>query len=142
MMTRANIFLDFVDGVVGIATKLPGTAGLAAGILGAALDALDLFNCTGPVAIDNVIYVQADLNKMDQNQKICDTKPYSFEKTGSCLITSLGGNSSYTVKYCLEALDPKPAAKENGAANLFPFSLLSFAGFGVALLYGSYELLV
>lgn len=140
METRADIFLDFVDGVVGIATKLPGAAGVAAGLLGAALEALDLFNCTGPVAVDNVIYAQADLNKMDQNQKICDTKPYSFEKTGSCFVTSLGGNSSYTVKYCLEALDPRP--EKGAAANLVPFSYLSFAGFSVAVLFGSYGFLV
>jgi hypothetical protein len=98
-------------------------------------------DCTGPVALGNVIYAQDDLNKMDQDQKICDTKPYSFEKPGACSITSLGGNSSYTVKYCLQALDPKPAEK-GAAANLVPFSFLSFAAFGVAVLFGSYELLV
>jgi hypothetical protein len=116
---------------VTIAATFPGPQALPAKLLGIVLGFLDPTNCTGPVVLGNIIYPKNDLKNMDQNQKVCDTKTYSIEKPGVCGLVTLSGNSSYSVKYCLEALDPKSSA----AANLVPSSLFSFAGLGVALLF-------
>jgi hypothetical protein len=135
--TGADDFSDIVNGIVTVAAAFPGPQALPATLLGLALSYFDPFNCTGPVAVGNVIYPQNDLNNMNQNQKTCDSRTYSYEPPKMCGYR----NSSYTVKYCLERLDPKPASG-SAAVSFVPYSFLSFAALGVALLCGSYGLLV
>jgi hypothetical protein len=133
----ADMFSDIVNGIVTVAAAVPGPQAPAARLLGLALSFLDPFNCTGPVAVGNVIYAQNDLNNMNQNQKTCDSQTYSYDTPNMCGFR----NSSYTVKYCLERLDPKPASG-SAAASFVPYSSTSFAALGVALLCGSYGLLM
>jgi hypothetical protein len=128
-------FLEIVQGIVTVAAAVPGPQAPAAKLIGLALSLIgDPFNCTGPVAVSNVIYTQDTLNKMDQNQKDCDQQTYSYETPLTCGLH----NSSYTVKWCLERLDPKSSA----AASLALSSSPSFACLSVALLFGVYGLLM
>jgi hypothetical protein len=128
-------FLEIVQGIVTVAAAVPGPQAPAAKLISLALSLIgDPFNCTGPVAVSNVIYTQDTLNKMDQNQKDCDQQTYSYETPLTCGLH----NSSYTVKWCLERLDPKSSA----AASLALSSSPSFACLSVALLFGIYGLLM
>jgi hypothetical protein len=127
--------LEFVQGIVTVAAAVPGPQAPAARLIGLALSLIgDPFNCTGPVAVGNVIYTQDTLDKMDQNQKDCDQQTYSYETPLTCGLD----NSSYTVKWCIERLDPKTSA----AASLALSSSLSFAGLSVALFFGIHGLLM
>jgi hypothetical protein len=124
-----TLFPEFVQGIITVAGAVPGPQAPAARLLGLALSLIgDPLNCTGPVALGNIVYAQDTLNKMDQNQKDCGQQTYSHDTPITCGIH----NSSYTVKWCLERLD----AKSSAATSLGLSSLLSFAGLIVALLYG------
>jgi hypothetical protein len=76
-------------------------------------------------------------NNMNQNQKTCDSQTYSYDTLNLYSLRY----SSYTVKYCLEHLDPKPF-QGSAAATIVPYFFLSFVGLGVVLIYGSYGILI
>lgn len=68
----------------------------------------DLFDCSGPTVLGNVVYTQDTLKNMNQNQKDCADKTDTFESPN--VVTCGPSNSSYTVTYCLERLHPKSSA--------------------------------
>ncbi|KAF2128128.1 hypothetical protein P153DRAFT_358248 [Dothidotthia symphoricarpi CBS 119687] len=125
---------QFLESIAGVAGKAPGILGLAADVLGTFLGFIgdffeELLDCAGAVVVGNAIYTPDTLNSLNQNQKICDTNDYSYSAPNVCG----GGNSSYTVTYCLERLDAKSAA-----ANLLPGLFLPLFGLAVVLICGGY----
>ena len=124
-----NASPGFVEGIVAIAGAIPGPQALPAKLLSIVLGATGNFlNCTGPVIIGNAVYTSDQLNDLEQNQEVCETKSFGYEVPFACSPTL--ENSSYTVDYCLERLDAKSAA-----ATSSPGLVLLFTSFAVAIIY-------
>lgn len=124
-----NASPGFVEGIVAIAGAIPGPQALPAKLLSIVFGATGNFlNCTGPVIIGNAVYTSDQLNDLEQNQEVCETKSFGYEVPFACSPTF--ENSSYTVDYCLERLDAKSAAA-NSSPGLVPL----FTSFAVAIIY-------
>jgi hypothetical protein len=95
--------------------------------------------CDGSVVVDAIVYTNDTLNNMNQYQKNCTTKNYTYA-TSNILICGTA-NSTYVVTYCLERLDAMPV-KGAAVANVQPSVAMSLVGLGSAMLYGVFELFV
>ena len=127
----------FVKGIVGLASAVPGPQAAPAKLLSLVLGYVgDLFDCSGPTVLGNLVYTQDTLKNMNQNQKDCADKTDTFESPN--VVTCGPSNSSYTVTYCIERLDPKSSA----ASGLRPGSLISLTGFMMAVVWGSVALIL
>ncbi|RYN23433.1 hypothetical protein AA0112_g9341 [Alternaria arborescens] len=124
-----QLAFSFVEGIVAIAGAIPGPQALPAKLLSIVFGAIgDFSNCTGPVIIGNAVYTLDQLNDLEQNQEVCETKSFGYEVPLLCSPTFK--NSSYTVDYCLERLDAKSAAA-NSSPGLVPL----FTSLAVAIIY-------
>jgi hypothetical protein len=65
------------------------------------------FNCSGPVAVDNIRYTNETLVGLQVSVPLCASRTYEGAKKGFC------GIPNYSVNYCLERLDVA-AAVVNG----------------------------
>jgi hypothetical protein len=92
-----------------------------------------LFDCTGAVVVDRIVYYPDALNNLTQHQKLCDTKKYSFESPHDACGKE---NSSYSVTYCLERLDAPD--RKSAAVALLPGGGATLLSLAVVLLFGGF----
>ncbi|KAH7392861.1 hypothetical protein BKA66DRAFT_457061 [Pyrenochaeta sp. MPI-SDFR-AT-0127] len=103
--------IESAGNIIDIIANAPGVLGVGADIVGFFFDIAQLFNCSGPVAIDSVRYTNETLAGLSIGSPVCDTKPYETDRKGAC------GKPNYTVSYCLERLDNDNAGVCTAAAS-------------------------
>lgn len=90
---------DTVQNVLGIASNIPGYLGVGISLVNFFLQSAQLFNCSGPLAIDHVRYTNDTLANLQIGKPRCETKSYQRDSEKLC------GSSDYSVSYCFERLD-------------------------------------
>lgn len=124
---------EFTQAMFGVAAAIPGPQAPAATVLGMLVGYVpDFLNCTGPVAVGNVVYDANVLKNLTRGgEATCDTQHFLYKVPINCGFQK----SNYTVNYCLARLNVQSTSATSAALTQPRGLPLVLATFGMVLLW-------